>query len=389
MNNLSVELERVAAECLDAVVSGRTTIEECLRRHPGFSETLKPMLLTAAELRQMAQTVHPSASFARQAGASLQARLASSSRPPASVRVPQPRRTVWQRVGWHPVTSLPTAIALASLVLSFLQAGIVTAANQALPGEPLYGLDRTLERVSLGLADEESRPQLQLEIAQERLEEADQLEELGRENEANQALDAYQATVDALIDSDPDESVTQMLTDLENQREELQNDIQPEEREQPPSPENANPGDPLEGPSGLDAPGKSGDAQGNPQSFEAPGNWPDAPGQTGDTPSGAENNNAGGNSGNNPDSNNAGGNSKGNNAGGNPDNKGKGNGNGGSGNNGQGNNSDPPESSSSGFESQETASSTSGQNNQSGNNRQPRNQNHPAEQKNNSSSLDR
>lgn len=402
MNSLSGSFELIAAECLDAVVSGRATIEECIAQYPAYGDSLRAMLVIAVGLRQTQQVIRPSASFARQAGASLQARLATSSRPPTSVQTPhpQPRRTIWQRVEWHPVTSLPTAIALASLALSLIGAGIVTAANQSLPGDRLYGLDRALERISLALADDESRPQIQLDIAQERLDEAGQLEELGRDDEANQALDDYQTTIDDLLESNPGEGVTQELTDLENQREELQ----PDEREKPTPSGDTDPGDPPSGdegtdpvdtpdePSGPDAPGKSEDSQGDPQSYDAPGNWQDAPGQTGDTPNGPGNNNAGGNSSDNADDNNAGGNSNENNAGGNSGNNGNGNGGSGNNGNGQSSNSDPPDNSSSGSAydngngSQDVASSTSGQNSQSDNsqnNSQSNNQDNSTGQGNN------
>ena len=406
MNSLSGEWEMVAAECLDAVVSGRATIEQCLEQHPDFSEALQPMLLIAVGLRQMPQTVQPSASFTRLAGASLQARLASSSRPPLPARTSplQVRRTLWQQFSWHPVTSLPTAIAVGSLVLSLIGAGIVLAANLSRPGDPLYGLDRALEQASLALADDETRTQLELEMAQERLDEAGQLEQLGRQDDATQALNDYQALVDSLEASGPDADLTQALTNLEDQRQELQPGEPPADREKPNPPDNNDAGETEEDnpgdipsvdsgdqpgdPSGLDAPGKSEDSQGDPQSFDAPGNWQDAPGQTGDTPSGSGNNNAGGNS----DNSNAGGNSS-NNAGGNSNNSGNGNGGGSNNGNEQGSNSDPPEASSAGAEngngngSQDNQSNNSGQNNQSdnsqNNNGQSNNQGNSSGQGNN------
>lgn len=315
MTDPPVDFDRIAAECLDAIASGRVTVKDCLEQYPAYSESLRPLLEIAAGLRHTQQTIQPSAAFTRHAGARLQARLAGSARPPVPARAPQPAS---YRLGWPP-TSLPAIIAAAVLVVAIGVAALLMAANRALPGDPLYGLDRVLEQLALALANDETDIVLQLELAQERLDEAARLTDLGREYDAEAALDAYQTIIDNLEGNAPGE----VLEDLEEQREQLQPDDpasgqddeppsdEPADAREDPEPEPTSdvpadePEDPAPEPppddnpdssSDLDAPGKSEDAEGDPHSSDAPGNWQDTPGQTGDTPTGPGNNNAGGNS---------------------------------------------------------------------------------------------
>jgi hypothetical protein len=58
-------------------------------------------------------------------------------------------------------------------------AGTVAAASEALPGEPLYGIKRTVEDIQLSVASNERKPDLLADIAEERLQETEALVEEG------------------------------------------------------------------------------------------------------------------------------------------------------------------------------------------------------------------
>lgn len=77
--------------------------------------------------------------------------------------------------------------------------GAIYAADAAVPGEPLYGLDQALEATQLRFT---SRPEavvgLLLAIAQERLDEAQILLEQGNLENLGQALEGYGSTVSSL-----------------------------------------------------------------------------------------------------------------------------------------------------------------------------------------------
>lgn len=319
MTDAPVEFDRIVAECLDAIASGQASVEECLERYPALSESLRPLLEVAAGLRQTQQAIRPAPSFSRQAGARLQARLADSARPP--VPTPGPGR-----VGWRP--TLPMILVATALLVVMGGGVLVNLANRAVPGDSLYGLDQALERLSLALADEEGDVELQVRMAEERLDEAQRLTEQGRVAEAETALEAYQVIVDTLEAGS--RVPAEALEHLEAQREQLPGEepggetpVQaapdtpeagptpaetPEDADAPPAEDTED----TEDAAGPDAPGQSEDAAGNPRSSDAPGNWQDAPGQSEDRPTGPGNNNAGGNSGDADDTGNGNGSDKGN-----------------------------------------------------------------------------
>jgi hypothetical protein len=92
----------------------------------------------------------------------------------------QPRRSgplglplLWRQL-WAPL----------ALVVLLLVSGVIIVPQQALPGDPLYGLKRTVEGVSLSLAPgETARERLQARFHEERLNEVARLLLAGREAE--------------------------------------------------------------------------------------------------------------------------------------------------------------------------------------------------------------
>lgn len=74
--------------------------------------------------------------------------------------------------------------------------GVLVAADAAVPGDALYGLDQQIEEVRLKLTSRpEARAELQLAFAKERLTEMQKLSAAGRTVEARQALDGYDGRV--------------------------------------------------------------------------------------------------------------------------------------------------------------------------------------------------
>jgi hypothetical protein len=63
--------------CLTAIETQGLSLEECLAHYPAQGEALRPLLMTAQQLRQAA-SVQPSAAFRQQAAARLHARIAHS-----------------------------------------------------------------------------------------------------------------------------------------------------------------------------------------------------------------------------------------------------------------------------------------------------------------------
>ncbi len=93
--------------------------------------------------------------------------------------------------------------------------GAVAAADGASPGSILYGLDRATEQVRLGLAGSpESRAGLALQIAQERLLEAQHEAAQGDRQGLTAALDGYDAALGVLLGLVASGELDQAQTDV-------------------------------------------------------------------------------------------------------------------------------------------------------------------------------
>ena len=90
---------------------------------------------------------------------------------------------------------------LAGLLIVSLIAGggAVVAADDAVPGDALYGLDQALESVQLGVTQNSAaRANLQKKLATERLQEADTLEAAGETELSQEAFTQYEALITAV-----------------------------------------------------------------------------------------------------------------------------------------------------------------------------------------------
>ena len=171
------QLEAKLIECLSALEQ-HESIDQILARYPQDAARLRPMLEVAVALPTLQMT--PSEATQAQAR---EAFLAQAS----DLRDQRKRR---------PSARLPrllSAFAAVALVCVVLGAGVV-AASSALPGDPLYGLKRTVEsaRLALSLGDA-SRSALAAQFEQTRRDEITALIHAGREAEVE-----FLGTIEAL-----------------------------------------------------------------------------------------------------------------------------------------------------------------------------------------------
>lgn len=84
-------------------------------------------------------------------------------------------------------------VILAVLVLAAISGGLlVGVADAAAPGDPLYGLDQGMEAIRLNLtSNPESKARLEAQLAQERLEEIQELLARGDQEELQQVMGDY------------------------------------------------------------------------------------------------------------------------------------------------------------------------------------------------------
>jgi len=157
-------LEAKLIECLGALESG-ASLEQALSRFPEDAERLRPMLAVAAALPAL--RLEPSQEVKAKSRQAFLARAASVSGMAGS------RRTLLAR---------PLA-AFASLAIALVIVGgvAVTASASALPGDPLYGVKRTVENALLSISSDPATLAAQFE--RERVDEVVALLAAGREAE--------------------------------------------------------------------------------------------------------------------------------------------------------------------------------------------------------------
>ncbi len=175
----------ILAECIDHLLEGES-VSACLERYQAHREEIEPLLTVVAVARQ-ADAVPPRLpEAAAKAKADFLAAAASArlNRGRAAVRQRSRPRLRLPRISWAPVTHAPAwaTVAVATLlVLALLTGSTVAASARSLPGDVLYPVKLTVERVQLSLArDPEAKESLQEHFDERHREEAQEVVTRGR-----------------------------------------------------------------------------------------------------------------------------------------------------------------------------------------------------------------
>jgi hypothetical protein len=149
------QFNSILDECLEQLLSGQETVEQCLQRYPEYVAELEPLLRTAVIMNK-AVDVKPSVDFRAKARYQLQVMMAKSK---------VPKRTTTFVPRW--------AIAVCAVMLFVvLGGGTVLAADSTMPGSPLYAVKLVTENVRVKLSgSEEKKVELYAAIADRRVTE--------------------------------------------------------------------------------------------------------------------------------------------------------------------------------------------------------------------------
>ncbi|MCY4625535.1 MAG: DUF5667 domain-containing protein [Chloroflexi bacterium] len=136
MSTSGMHIDDALNDSLDMMAQGMT-IEECLERYPALSDELAPLLRLAMETQGAAETMAPSPE-ARRTG------LGRITDEWAAMQARRSRRGPWRllRRSW-------ALAAVAALVLAFGGWTTTAAAQDSVPGDTLYPVKQTHERVLL------------------------------------------------------------------------------------------------------------------------------------------------------------------------------------------------------------------------------------------------
>jgi hypothetical protein len=154
--------EEILANCIDEILSGKSTIEDCVNRYPAFGKELRSLLEIAVSLKPV--EVIPSPEFKER----VKLHLFDEERP-SSVKVSG--RNFWS---WLEPTPVKVAVSVFLGVLIFAAAGsgVVYAAQSSTPGTPLYPVKTGVENVQLAITTSPvAKARLYLELAQRRINE--------------------------------------------------------------------------------------------------------------------------------------------------------------------------------------------------------------------------
>jgi hypothetical protein len=165
---MDAQLEIKLIECLDALAQGES-VERILARYPQDAAQLRPLLETAAGLPTLRMEPSEAARMQSRQKFMAQADL---------LRRTTPRKSM----GFLP--RFATGFIAAAVVAVALSTGAVAASGSALPGDPLYGLKRTVENAQLNFSGSTAaRESLADQFAQRRRDEVNQLLSAGRPGE--------------------------------------------------------------------------------------------------------------------------------------------------------------------------------------------------------------
>jgi len=86
-------------------------------------------------------------------------------------------------------------LALASLILILILGGTFAFAQKSLPGEPLFVIKKLTEKTRAVFVSEDEKPKIQLELANRRLEELNQIAQKNDVKKLAPAIDEFRASV--------------------------------------------------------------------------------------------------------------------------------------------------------------------------------------------------
>ncbi len=187
--------EEIIANCIDEILAGNSTLEDCLARYPYLGDELRSLLEIAGGIQP--EVTAPTNEFKWRA----RARLVETMQYPA-VDAERSRPDVF---GWLrllvPAKGLSYTFITAALVLALFISGGTTvyASQESLPDDVLYPVKTGVENLRLALTrTPEARASLHLELAERRIEEVVAQSRLGRDITVS-ALENAAVQTDAAI----------------------------------------------------------------------------------------------------------------------------------------------------------------------------------------------
>lgn len=209
MNDLLPINESILDLCINAIYDQGKTVDDCLAMYPE-SKAVEPVLRLAEQLQSARHLTAPT-DFRLSARDRLEKRLTAHPRTfqepghlwplekrpqagslPSRRTIPAPRHAA-QRSTWV------YAIGLTMIVIALMVSSTTAYASNALPGDPLYQVKITSEKLQLVLAPTEAQDaSLHLKFADERFREMQALIEKEQTSHLSEAVQSYQEEINSV-----------------------------------------------------------------------------------------------------------------------------------------------------------------------------------------------
>ncbi len=189
MNNEN-EFDNILDECLERMLTGGETAEQCLARYPQWARELEPLLLASTFARK-ASSIKPSPEFRERARYQMRAALQEMA---------EKRERRFSLFRWQP--QWVTAV-IAVVVLVVASGGTVAASGNSMPDGILYPVKLATERVRLTLTPSSlGKAEYYMEMADRRVAEIIVMANRGKSEHVEQVarrLNVYLAQAADLV----------------------------------------------------------------------------------------------------------------------------------------------------------------------------------------------
>lgn len=198
---MAVPKDLILQSCLELLKQDPENIESILARYPEYAEDLRPDLEAALWLSQSKVVFDARPGFV------------DASRHRVIERIKRQNQAAnettgwWRNLSWNEfllsLRGVSARLAIAALLIFlvfFSSVGLAFASQNAIPGDRLYGVKRSLENVHLAVTrDPARRAGLQIDYAQRRLTEIQSLVMKGRYDEIPAVVENYEYLVNQAL----------------------------------------------------------------------------------------------------------------------------------------------------------------------------------------------
>lgn len=212
-----MQLESILDECLQAIETGKATVNDCLARYPTLADDLESLLQMAGVLGglEFGPQANPTSYFIEKTRQQLVDHMSTSARPKRSdassgivappISFPKPKIKLPDklRIKLPRLELLPralTAFAAILFAILFIGGSVVWASEESLPDQPLYPIKRLWENTQLWAeGSPTSKAELLIRFANRRLGEAMAMANSGSEELVRKLMHEYRSDVSTAV----------------------------------------------------------------------------------------------------------------------------------------------------------------------------------------------